>query len=207
MIPAQLIVFIVVAVIGLVSGFTIGTQRKGAELAEARALYDRHRAAAATNTARWEAQVRAEESRRIHAVTEIAHAANLQAQEARTDAEHLDRVAGVLRSALIAAYAPNTTGPGGDAATTPGSSPATCPGLVLTDVFSWADPTLRELAQAYDRAHTAGLACERSYDALTRGTDQQGVSPRPGFRSPSTQPPAVLPGAVTSAESGGTPFR
>jgi hypothetical protein len=38
---------------------------------------------------------------------------------------------------------------------------------VLADLRGRADDTAADLAQALDAAHVAGIACERSYDALT----------------------------------------
>ncbi len=39
--------------------------------------------------------------------------------------------------------------------------------MVLSDLLQRADKTAGELAVAYDRARIAGLACERSYQALS----------------------------------------
>lgn len=169
MIPTQLIIAAVILVIGFASGFGIGTQRKNVELAEIRAEYEKHRTAAISNTALWEAQQRIEEGRRIKTIMEVTDAAHLQAAQARADAQHLSRVAGVLRAAVIAAYPGNTTKPGDDPTVAGSSTPATGPGLVLPELFGWADSRLRELASAYDQARIAGLSCERSYGALISG--------------------------------------
>jgi len=48
------------------------------------------------------------------------------------------------------------------------SAPAGDPIGVLADVLSRADERAGKLAQFADAAHIAGLACERSYDALIR---------------------------------------
>lgn len=169
MISPQLIVFFVVAVIGFVSGYGIAIKQKNTELGEVRAAYDRERAGAIANTAKWEAQQRIEEGRRIKTIMEVTDAANLQVAQARADAQRLDRVAGVLRAAIIAAYPSHPTNPSGDTTTASSSTTATGPGLVLPDVLRWADSTLRELASAYDQARIAGLSCERSYGALISG--------------------------------------
>jgi len=169
MISPQLIVFFVVAVIGFVSGYGIAIKQKNTELGEVRAAYDRERAGAIANTAKWEAQQRIEEGRRIKTIMEVTDAANLQAAQARADAQRLDRVAGVLRNAVVAAYASKPADPSGDPATAGSSTPATDPGLVLPDLFGWADSRLRELASVYDQARIAGILCERSYGALISG--------------------------------------
>lgn len=166
-IPLPLIIAFGAAGVGLASGVAIGLQGKNAALAEMREVYAKQREAAAANAARWDAQQRAVESRRLKTMLEIADASHIQAAQARADAEHLERIAGVLRAALVAAY----THPASHSADTPAASssaPASGPGLVPTDVFRWADPRLRELAAAYDQSRIAGLACERAYDALTR---------------------------------------
>lgn len=48
------------------------------------------------------------------------------------------------------------------------SPPASDPIGVLADVLGRADERAGKLAQFADAAHIAGLACERSYDALTQ---------------------------------------
>lgn len=169
MIPTQLIIAAVILVIGFASGFGIGTQRKNVELAEIRAEYEKHRTAAIVNTAKWEAQQRIEEGRRIKTIMEVTDAANLQAAQARADAQRLDRVAGVLRDAVVAAYASKPADPRDDPTTASSGTSATGPGLVLPDLFGWADSRLRELVTVYDQARIAGILCERSHDALISG--------------------------------------
>jgi len=166
MIPTQLIIAAVILVIGFASGFGIGTQRKNVELAEIRAEYEKHRTAAIVNAAKWEAQQRIEEGRRIKTIMEVTDAANLQAAQARADAQRLDRAAGVLRAAVVAAYPASAPNTGSNPTVASSSTPATGPGLVLPELFGWADSRLRELAAAYDQARIAGLSCERSYAAL-----------------------------------------
>lgn len=51
------------------------------------------------------------------------------------------------------------------AATQPASGAASSAGLVLADVLGRADQAAGELAAALDRAHAAGLACEREHRA------------------------------------------
>lgn len=53
-----------------------------------------------------------------------------------------------------------------DAPATPGGEAATGPGLVLADVLSSAAGRAVDLAAALDEARTAGIACERAYDAV-----------------------------------------
>ncbi|OXS89538.1 DUF2514 family protein [Pandoraea apista] len=52
------------------------------------------------------------------------------------------------------------------------SAPAGDPIGVLADVLIRADERAGKLARFADAAHIAGLACERSYDALTKNDNQ-----------------------------------
>lgn len=173
MIQVQLIVASVIAFVAFTAGFGIATQRKNVELGEVRAAFEKHRTAAIENTARWEAQQRIEEGRRIKTIMEITDAAHLQAAQARADAQRLDRVAGVLRAAVVAAYPAGATSAGSNPTVASGSTPATGAGLVLPDLFGRVDARLRELAAAYDQARIAGLTCERSYGALTNSASHR----------------------------------
>lgn len=166
MMPLAVAVAFATCAIGMAGGYAMGARGKAEALAAAHDAYQRHREAAAANAARWDAQQRAIEARRIHTVQEAADAAHLQAAAARADADQLERTAGVLRAALIAAYA-GPASHGIDPAAAQGGQAATGPGLVLPELFERFDPRLRSLAAAFDQAHAAGLACERAYLSLT----------------------------------------
>ncbi|MCE7762963.1 DUF2514 family protein [Pseudomonas putida] len=58
--------------------------------------------------------------------------------------------------------------PGTDTAAVARGQAATRAAMVLSDLLDRSVATNRELAQAYDRARIAGLACEASYNALTK---------------------------------------
>lgn len=88
--------------------------------------------------------------------------AKKSADTARADARASDLVADGLRKQL-AQYATAIRRP----ATTGGSAPAGDPIGVLADVLARADERAGKLAEFADAAHIAGLACERSYDALS----------------------------------------
>lgn len=84
---------------------------------------------------------------------------------ARRDADGARRERDGMRSDLARyrAAARAAANPG-----TPAAGPATGDALdLLSDLFTRADETAGELAQAADLAHAAGVTCERSYDALT----------------------------------------
>lgn len=110
---------------------------------------------------------REEEQRRAAAHEEVrAHA-----QEQRTIAEgaaagadaagqRLHDEAGKLAAAVGC--------PGQDPAFAARSEAARRAAMVLSDLLARADARAGELAAAYDRARIAGLACEKSYNALVK---------------------------------------
>ena len=59
-------------------------------------------------------------------------------------------------------------GTGTGTATGPGSASATRAAMVLSDLYGSCQSRLGEVSSAFDRARIAGLACEASYDELTR---------------------------------------
>lgn len=86
-------------------------------------------------------------------------------ETARRDADGARAAADSLR-AQLARYraAARTSQDSGASAPGPSTSDALD---LLADLFAGADTAAGELAQAADMAHTAGLTCERAYDALT----------------------------------------
>ncbi|MGY3853956.1 DUF2514 family protein [Aeromonas aquatilis] len=127
--------------------------RQSAELAEARAQNVQ--------------LAREEEQRRQRAVDKVRQDAEQQIARVETDAAAASAVAaGVLEQARrVAARASqcashSSVAQSGDAARQPA--------VVLADVLGRADARAGELARAYDRARTAGLACERAYFSLTQ---------------------------------------
>ncbi|MGU5813863.1 DUF2514 family protein [Aeromonas hydrophila] len=127
--------------------------RQSAELAEARAQ----------NTQ----LAREEEQRRQRAIEKVRQDAEQQIARVETDAAAASAIAaGVLeqarRLATRASQCASHSGAAqsGDAA---GQS-----AVVLADLLGRADARAGELARAYDRARTAGLACERAYFSLTQ---------------------------------------
>jgi hypothetical protein len=109
---------------------------------------------------------RTEEQRRYAAQQEIAHAAQKQAAQARADADAADVVARRLRE-RAATLASELRAARSHLPAPEGSPPAGDPIGVLAHVLGLADQRAGILARFADAAHTAGHACERSYDALT----------------------------------------
>ncbi|MEN7527040.1 DUF2514 family protein [Cupriavidus sp. DL-D2] len=109
---------------------------------------------------------RLEEQRRTTAQTEIANAATKDLALARADAGAAADAAGQLRQRvdqlLAAARAAKDTGTAGGGQDKPSGDPLD----VLVDVLGRSDKTSGILADYADQIKIAGLACERSYDAL-----------------------------------------
>lgn len=110
---------------------------------------------------------RAEEQRRTTAVQEIADETKAKLEVARADAadardagERLRQRVAQLTTAIGRATAgkPAATGPGAPTQTTAD---------LLADVQRRIDEATDTIAGFADQSHAAGLACERSYDALT----------------------------------------
>jgi len=111
-------------------------------------------------------RARAEEQRRTEAQTEIANVAKQDADVARADAraagDAADRLRQRVDQLLTAARSAKDPGP---AVSSPGQ-PSGDPLDVLVDVLGRSDRTSGILASYADQLKIAGLACERSYDAL-----------------------------------------
>jgi xylose isomerase len=109
---------------------------------------------------------RTEEHRRINAIEEIKIESKKQIEQARADAAAADATADRMHEQarrLAAASGQCTT----DTTTAiRGAAARATNAIVLADVFQRADAAAGRLAAAYDQARAAGLACERSYDAL-----------------------------------------
>jgi hypothetical protein len=153
-------------------GFLGGSHHRGLlaerDLAKERAAFALAHSVAASAAQAAEAQARAEERRRTFRVMETSDAAQTAAAAARVDRARADRAAGQLRDAYSAVATALTSRAGQDSAPAAGGPPGVGAGLVLADLFSGGDALLREAAAALDQSLIAGLACERSYDSMTR---------------------------------------
>ncbi|MBS5847396.1 MAG: DUF2514 domain-containing protein [Pseudomonas putida] len=110
---------------------------------------------------------RQEEQRRAEAQEE----ARAHAQEERTiaDAGAADAdAAGQRLRDEASKLAATVSCPGPDTAAVARGETATRAAMVLSDLLARADARAGELAAAFDRARIAGLACEASYNALTK---------------------------------------
>lgn len=149
------------AVLALLAGFAwfvhsereIGAQKVRDEVAAA--------------TAAQKASDDAETQRRVTEQQGIAHDAKLQASAADAAAARAASERDAFRVRLGAFVAAN--GRPASAPVAGGGAPAADPLGVLADVLGRADDRAQSLAAYADQARIAGLACERSYDALTAG--------------------------------------
>lgn len=100
----------------------------------------------------------------------VSEDAQKQIERVAADKRAADAVSDQLRQQARVLAAVCGAGPASAASASAGAASASAagfsPGVVLADVFGWADETAGELAQAYDRARSAGLACERANDTL-----------------------------------------
>lgn len=125
------------------------------------------RSEVAAATAAQKAADEAETQRRVTAQQEVVRDAQLQASAARADAARADGARDALRVQLAGFVAANRRP--ADPASAAGGAPASDALDVLADMFSRADQRAGELAKIADERGAAGLACQRSYDALTAG--------------------------------------
>lgn len=161
----------IVAAALVAAGFLAGTHWVSGRLSKAEAEHARQREQWAAERDKAQADARAEDARRVDAMQEVQRVAALS--RAHDQADHRaaaavgERVRAEARAAAARAAA-------ADPSPADGGAPAAGPGLVLADLFGGADEAAGELAAALDAARTAGLACERSYDALTGPREPNG---------------------------------
>jgi hypothetical protein len=110
---------------------------------------------------------REEEQRRQRAIEKVRQDAEQQIARVETDAAAASAVAaGVLEQARRLATRASQCA--SHSSVTQSGDAARQPAVVLADLLGRADARAGALARAYDRARTAGLACERAYFSLTQ---------------------------------------
>ncbi|WP_413165439.1 DUF2514 family protein [Aeromonas salmonicida] len=146
------------------SGFSTGEE---GERKTWQAEWDRQSAELAEARAQNVQLAREEEQRRQRAIDKVRQDAEQQIARVETDAAAASAVAaGVLEQARR--LATRTSQCASHSSVTQSGDAARQPAVVLADVLGRADARAGELARAYDRARTAGLACERAYFSLTQ---------------------------------------
>jgi hypothetical protein len=113
-----------------------------------------------------ETSYRAEERRRQTAINQVESNAREQNKNAATDAASADALGERLHVAAddLAARSGKCTD---DTDTAERGKAATRAAMVLSDLLKRSDSRAGDLAQAYDRARIAGLACEQAYAAVS----------------------------------------
>ena len=110
---------------------------------------------------------RTEEQRRTREVQEIADEAQKQLDVARDDADAARSAGERLRNRVAELTAALGRAAGKDPAVADASAPAEKTADLLADVQRRLDEATDGIAGFADKAHAAGAACERGYDALT----------------------------------------
>jgi len=137
------------------------------ETAETRTELSDYRLEVSERDRRAVAQAREDEQRRAAAQEEARSHAQEERKIADAGAAGADAAGERLRSDANQLAA--TVGCAGtDTAAVARGQAATGAAMVLSDLLSRADRRAGELAEAYDSARIAGLACEASYNALIR---------------------------------------
>jgi hypothetical protein len=109
---------------------------------------------------------RIEEQRRTAAQTEVANAARKETEGARADARAAGDAAGELRKRVDQLLAAARAGSNTTSAVSRPGERGGDPLDVLVGVLERSDRASGDLAEYADNLKVAGLACERSYDAL-----------------------------------------
>ncbi|WP_115678399.1 DUF2514 family protein [Cupriavidus neocaledonicus] len=163
-VPLRVVAAVVLAGGIFSAGWVANGWRLGGQLQQLQAAKAKEREGQAGALAAASEAARAEEQRRTAEQRGIANAAAKERDQALADARAAGAVAEQLRvrAAQLAAAARAA----GHSAAAGGGAATGDPLDVLTDVLGRADARAGELAEYADRARVAGLACERSYDAL-----------------------------------------
>jgi SLT domain-containing protein len=114
-----------------------------------------------------ERAARAEELRHQAAANEAGTNARKENEALANDVARADDAGQRMRDAADKLATTASCAPGDPSATRRGET-ATRAAMVLSDLLKRADQRAGELAGAYDRARIAGLACERTYDGLSK---------------------------------------
>jgi ABC-type Na+ efflux pump permease subunit len=153
------------ALVLLCAGQQVRVSHAKAATAEARTELANLKTTYAQAAQKAEADARAEETRREAEKQEIVDAARKQSEDAIAAVSRADAAADGLRGQLAkySAAIRAATNPGAGK----GGPPAAASLDLLVGVLQRSDEATGELARFADDSRIAGLACERSYDALT----------------------------------------
>jgi hypothetical protein len=141
-------------------GVSVADARWQAKASDLQALQAKARAAA-------EGNARTEEQRRQTAANEVGSNARQESAALAADVAGADGAGQRLHDAADKLAARASCTPSDPGVASRGET-ATRAAMVLSDLLKRADQVAGELAEKYDRARIAGLACERTYESLTQ---------------------------------------
>ncbi|WP_316893276.1 DUF2514 family protein [Ralstonia mannitolilytica] len=167
--PWRSILAVVIAACSFAAGWAVNGWRLGEQLQQLEATHAQEREGRARAVATASEAARAEEQRRIAEQKGIADAASKERDQAVADARAANAAADKLRTRVAQLVAASRTASHTTAAGSGPGQPGGDPLDMLVDVLSRTDSAAGQLGEYADKLKVAGLACERSYDALTRG--------------------------------------
>lgn len=145
------------------------------KLADERAAHAETRAEQAQTHADWQREARVateaarKEERRLAAeYQEIANETQAKLDGVQADAVRARHERDGLRKQLADLKSAGDRGAPGNPFAAAECAPVTAAVSLLADMLASADDVAAELAEALDRSYTAGLACERAHDAVTK---------------------------------------
>lgn len=111
---------------------------------------------------------RKEERRLAAEYKEIANETQVKLDGVQADAVRARHERDGLRKQLADLKSSGSRGAPGNPFAATECAPVTAAVGLLADVLASADDVAAELAEALDRSYTAGIACERAHDAVTK---------------------------------------
>lgn len=162
----QLLLAALVGALALAGCQYIRAERAQKATADARAEFAAYRADAMAAAAKAADDNARETARRLQVQSEVIHAEVQRSQAIQVAAARAAAAHDSLRSEL-ARIAARGRAAAADPEAGPESQAAGAAAAMLADLLDRCSARRRELAEFADRAHSAGLACQRSYDALT----------------------------------------
>lgn len=162
---SAVLVGVIVALGGSIMAY--GSHREAQGAARVQALWDQQKLAQQGVAIAAQQDNATETKRRINAQKEVIRVQAQQLAKAMDDNATLRSIGERLRSQSARYLAAHGRGPSGHPDAPSAGSAAGSAAVVFSDLFSRADQAAGDLAEALERSRIAGLACERSYDALT----------------------------------------
>lgn len=161
----------VLAIVAVAGIQTVRFERERTAHAETKTMHAETLATMQQNARAATEAARDEERRRAASYQEIANEAQAKLDAIRADAVRARHERDGLRQQLAALKSSGSRGAPGNPFAAPECAPVTATVVLLTDLLASADDVAGELAEALDRSHAAGLACERVHDSLIKPSE------------------------------------